>query len=94
MSTVTDTVIYYLHTQVLPSEYKVYFFRTAEERDSEVECWELLHPDGDDLGPPVAGEIYLDRAIEWFENQACSSCVSCEVEDPQFRRKEDEDYSM
>jgi len=44
----TDTVIHYLHRQESPNQYRVSFFRTAEERNSEADKWRLSHCKVDD----------------------------------------------
>jgi len=74
----TDTVIHYLHRQESPNQYRVSFFRTAEERNSEADKWRLSHLESG-LGCPENGEICLYRAIEWHENEGCSRC---KVDDP------------
>ena len=79
MSSIADTIIYYLHIQPEPDLHEVWFFLTEEECKSEADRLGTSDPD---TNKSELGEIYLNRAIEWYENQASSSCERCLVHDP------------
>lgn len=79
-STITDTVIYYLHCSEGRGRYRVRFFRTPEERNSEADKARFAGI-ARGLEIPEIGEICLYRAIEWHENERCPNCL---IDDPRL----------